>query len=107
MDSEDGEPREIEELYLEARFACTALWARLRAREPGRAAALKRGLDALCGELRGLLEASGQDRVSRGFPRGLLEEPVGVLVERCRAAAGALRGKGSRAAALILGVLGG
>ncbi len=102
----NGGEKELEDLYLEARFACTALWARLRVGEPGRAAALKRGLEALCGELRGLLEALGRGRVSEVFPRGLLGEPVGVLVERCVRAAEALRGKGSRAAVLILEALG-
>ena len=94
----------LEELYLEARYACTALQQRLR----GRPAydALGEALRILCGELRGLLQASGRDRVTRPFPRELLGKPTGELLSRCRGAAEELAARGSRAARLLLEALG-
>ncbi len=95
---------ELEELYLDARYACTALQQRLRGRPAyGR---LGEALSALCGELRGLLRGSGRDRVTRPFPRELLEKPTGELLRLCRGAAEELAARGSRAARLILEALG-
>lgn len=96
---------DLEPLYLEARYSCTALWARARSRCPGEAAALKEGLDALCGELRRLLRSKGSERVTSVFDKRLLEEPLDSLLASCRGAAERLREAGSAAASRILEAL--
>ena len=93
----------LENLYLDTRYACTALQQKLRGtpvyRELGEA------LQSLCRELRGLLRDRGVDRVSRPFPRELLDKPVEELLHKCRGAAEALASRGSMAAGRILSIL--
>ena len=93
----------LEDLYLETRYTCTALQQKLRGsrlyQELGEA------LQGLCRELRRLLRDRGVDRVSRPFPRELLDKPVEELLQECRGAAEALATQGSRAAEAILGIL--
>jgi len=84
-----------EEEYLRARYACTALQVKLkRAGRLEEAEALASALEELCGELRGLLAGEGKERVSRPFPRRLLEHSVEWLAAECLEAA---RGLGSPA----------
>lgn len=97
---------DLEPLYLEARYSCTALWAKARSRCPGEAAAVKEGIDALCGELRRLLRSKGSERVAAAFDKRLLEEPLDSLLASCRGAAERLREAGSAAASRMLEALG-
>lgn len=97
--------RELEDAYLDVRYFCEAY--RVRIRGTPAAEELRKGLDMLCGELRGLLAREGRDRVTRVFPRELLEKSTGELERLCVEAARRLyRLTGSRAAQLILEALG-
>jgi len=87
----------LEDLYLRARYACTALQLRL-----GGHGGLGEALRLLCGELRSLLAEKGYDRVPRTFPRELLGKPTAELLRECLSAAEELARRGSRAAGLIL-----
>ncbi|MEB3852184.1 MAG: hypothetical protein LRS49_06375 [Desulfurococcales archaeon] len=95
------------EVYLEARYKCTALAARAR-REglTGLASRLKPALDTLCGEIRELLVSAGLDRAPARFDPALLGEPLESLERKCREAAVRAAASGSRAARLLLDAAG-
>ena len=99
---------EVEAKYLATRYACEALRIKLRrsgARE--KAGRLKEAMSLLCAELRRVLAAEGRSRVSTVFPSELLGRSLEELEAECRRSAERLsREEGSRAASLILELLG-
>jgi len=93
-----SETRRLLDSYLEARYTCTALWAKARRICPDAAKALREGLEQLCKETRDVMRQLGLETVGEKFSPALLEKPLETLLEQCLAKTNTLLARGSRAA---------
>ncbi len=91
---------EVENIYLDARYPCTALLVKTRS-FCRNAWLLDDALRELCNELRSILRRAGRDSVSRKFDPSLLEKSVEELLSTCKAAVAGLERLGSRVAPLL------